>query len=177
MLDFVDRDMMLYKLLRHNINRKVYNSIKNIYQSSESCVRIDGKLTAPLLAICGDMGWMPFSYRQWTNIAFETTFCYLMMIVSQRLLSITITTVRNNWCGDVKNMLTKLDLLDYYERKDVISMKLFETKLKNYYASIWKTDIPNVPKLRTDVKFKTTFEREPYIKLNLHKHGRSLLAQ
>lgn len=43
--DFVDRDMMLYKLLINNIDGKVYNSIKNIYQSSESCVRINGVLT------------------------------------------------------------------------------------------------------------------------------------
>ncbi|XP_048743557.2 uncharacterized protein LOC125656974 [Ostrea edulis] len=43
--DFVDRDMMLYKLLLNDINGKMYNSIKNIYQSSESCVRVNGKLT------------------------------------------------------------------------------------------------------------------------------------
>jgi hypothetical protein len=35
--DFIDRDMMLYKLLLHNIDGKVYNSVKNIHQSSESC--------------------------------------------------------------------------------------------------------------------------------------------
>jgi hypothetical protein len=43
--DFVDRDMMPYKLLLNDINGKMYNSIKNIYQSSESCVRLNGKLT------------------------------------------------------------------------------------------------------------------------------------
>lgn len=43
--DFVDRDIMLYKLLINNIDGKVYISIKNIYQSSESCVRINGVLT------------------------------------------------------------------------------------------------------------------------------------
>lgn len=37
--------MMLYKLLINNIDGKVYNSIKNIYQSPESCVRINGYLT------------------------------------------------------------------------------------------------------------------------------------
>lgn len=43
--DFIDRDMMLYKLLLNNIDGKLYKSVKNIYQSSESCVRINGKLT------------------------------------------------------------------------------------------------------------------------------------
>lgn len=37
--------MMLYKLLLNNIDGKLYKSVKNIYQSSESCVRINGKLT------------------------------------------------------------------------------------------------------------------------------------
>lgn len=36
---------MLYKFLINNIDGKVYNSIKNIYQSSESCIRINGVLT------------------------------------------------------------------------------------------------------------------------------------
>ncbi|VDI35540.1 Hypothetical predicted protein [Mytilus galloprovincialis] len=44
--DFIDRDMMLYKLLKNNIDGKLYNSIKSIYQNSESCVRLNGKLTS-----------------------------------------------------------------------------------------------------------------------------------
>ncbi|VDI60354.1 Hypothetical predicted protein [Mytilus galloprovincialis] len=38
--------MMLYKLLLNKIDGKLYNSVKSIYQSSESCVRINGKLTS-----------------------------------------------------------------------------------------------------------------------------------
>ena len=44
--DFIDRDMMLYKLLLNNINGKLYSSIKSVYHSSESCVRLNGKLTS-----------------------------------------------------------------------------------------------------------------------------------
>ncbi|VDI24536.1 Hypothetical predicted protein [Mytilus galloprovincialis] len=43
---FIDRDMMLYKLLIHNIDGKLNNSVKSIYQNSESCVRLNGKLTS-----------------------------------------------------------------------------------------------------------------------------------
>lgn len=43
--DFIDREMMLYKLLVHDIDGKVYNSVKSIYQNSESCVRLNGQLT------------------------------------------------------------------------------------------------------------------------------------
>ena len=43
--DFVDRELMLYKLLLYDIDGKLYNSVKNINQSAESCIRINGKLT------------------------------------------------------------------------------------------------------------------------------------
>ena len=43
--DFIDRDMLLYKLLLHRIDGKVYNSIRNIYTSATSCIRINNKLT------------------------------------------------------------------------------------------------------------------------------------
>lgn len=45
--DFIDREMMLYKLnvLVHDIDGKVYNSVKSIYQNSESCVLLNGQLT------------------------------------------------------------------------------------------------------------------------------------
>ena len=43
--DFIDRDMLLYKLLLNKVNGKLYNSIKSIYTSSTSCIRINNKLT------------------------------------------------------------------------------------------------------------------------------------
>jgi hypothetical protein len=42
--DYIDRDMLRYKLLINNIDGKLYNSI-NIYASSVSCIRINNKLT------------------------------------------------------------------------------------------------------------------------------------
>ena len=44
--DFIDRDMMLYKPLLNKIDGKLYNSVKSIYQSFETCVRINTKLTS-----------------------------------------------------------------------------------------------------------------------------------
>ena len=43
--DYINRDMLLYKLLLNGIDDKLYNSIKNIYTSSVSTVRINNKLT------------------------------------------------------------------------------------------------------------------------------------
>ena len=43
--NYVDRDMLLYKLLLHHIDGKFYNSIKSIYTSTVSAIRINNKLT------------------------------------------------------------------------------------------------------------------------------------
>ena len=43
--DFIDRDLLLYKLLMAKIDGKMYNSIKSIYVSTTSCIHINGKLT------------------------------------------------------------------------------------------------------------------------------------
>jgi hypothetical protein len=43
--DFIDIDMILYKLLLNGIDGKIYTSIKNIYQHSTASVRVNNKLT------------------------------------------------------------------------------------------------------------------------------------
>ncbi|XP_053387326.1 uncharacterized protein LOC123542028 [Mercenaria mercenaria] len=43
--DFINREMMLYKLLLNGIDGKFHKSIRNIYQHSSPCVRINDKLT------------------------------------------------------------------------------------------------------------------------------------
>ena len=43
--DFIDIDMLLYKLLLNGIDGKIYTSIKNIYQHSTASVRVNNKLT------------------------------------------------------------------------------------------------------------------------------------
>lgn len=48
---------------------------------------------------------------------------------------------RHNLCSDFIDILTKLDIVEYFVRKDVISITLFESNLKEYYDCIklWKT--------------------------------------
>ena len=43
--DFIDRDMLLYKLLLHKVDGKMYNSISNIYAGLSACVRLNNKRT------------------------------------------------------------------------------------------------------------------------------------
>ena len=43
--DFVDRDVLLYKLLSNGIDGKIYNSIKSILSDTSSCIKLNGMST------------------------------------------------------------------------------------------------------------------------------------
>ena len=43
--DRVDRNLLLYKLLKYGINGNMYNNLRNIYSDSKSCVKVNGFLT------------------------------------------------------------------------------------------------------------------------------------
>jgi hypothetical protein len=51
--DFVDRDMLLYKLLLNNIDGKLYNSIKSLYVQTTASIRINNKMTDWFLSNSG----------------------------------------------------------------------------------------------------------------------------
>ena len=55
---------------------------------------------------------------------------------------------------------------------DSIKQKRFD-----FYAGSWPDTIKQTPKLRTYVTFKTEFNTEEYIKMNLQRNERSILAQ
>lgn len=44
--DFIDRDMLLYKLLLNAIDGKVYSALKSMYEHIVSCIRINNTLTS-----------------------------------------------------------------------------------------------------------------------------------
>ena len=43
--DFIDRDMLLYKLLLNNVDGKIYHSIKSIYTETSACISINNTRT------------------------------------------------------------------------------------------------------------------------------------
>ena len=43
--DWVDRDLLMYKMLMHNIDGKVYHAIKALYSHPISCIKINDKYT------------------------------------------------------------------------------------------------------------------------------------
>ena len=83
----------------------------------------------------------------------------------------------NNWCSDVKNIFSELGFSQYFNSKYIIDLKMFEQAVRNHYCDIWRNSIMNAPKLRTYMTLKTEYELEQYVKLNLAKNERSVLAQ
>ena len=43
--DYVDRNVLLYKLLSNGIDGKFYNSVKSILSDTSACVKLNGRLT------------------------------------------------------------------------------------------------------------------------------------
>ena len=134
---------------------------------------------APLLAIHGDIGWIPSIYRRWISLI--RYWNRLVKFDENRLTKVIFNRdyrlCRNNWCSELKDVLNKLDLITFYDNKTTINMKTVKDKIHLYYSSVWVDSVQNVPKLRTYIKFKTEFITESYVMFNLTKCERSMLAQ
>ncbi len=83
----------------------------------------------------------------------------------------------HNWCGEVKDILTKLNLREYYANKKVVGLDTAKHHISQYHSNTWQHDLPRVSKLRTYTLFKNDFKQEHYLQLNLKKSERSLFAQ
>ena len=51
--DRIDRNLLFYRLLTYNINGKIYNTIKAMYESCKSCININGWITDDFISRYG----------------------------------------------------------------------------------------------------------------------------
>ena len=82
-----------------------------------------------------------------------------------------------NWCSEIKSVFNTIDMIDTYNNKTIANLQMVKSKLLQYYADDWPNKVLHTPKLRTYVQFKTAYQTEEYIKLNLNRSERSILAQ
>ena len=80
--------------------------------------------------------------------------------LTKRVFNFDYESDQSNWCKDVRDILDKLYLLEYYENKTCIDMSLASDRIYNFYANSWPQKCLNVPKLRSYVKFNTSFKTE-----------------
>ena len=133
---------------------------------------------APTLAILGDMGWTPSCIRR--KICMLRYWNRLICLEDDRITKkIFCADYENNgkWCKVIKAIFRELECLDIYNQKHKCDLQWCEEKLLEKFATKWKTDIKNKPKLRTYVKLKQSYGTELYAKMNLTRPQRSILAQ
>ena len=82
----------------------------------------------------------------------------------------------NNWCCDIKTVMSKLDLYSHFEKKTEVDMETVKSKVAEHYAKIWKSGVIKLSKLRPFVALKDNSTTEQYVQLNLSKHERSLYS-
>ena len=70
---------------------------------------------------------------------------------------------QNNWCQDVKHVMSCLGLSNHYENKSVRNLSNANDRMYAYYSNIWSRNIRQITKLRTYIIFKQSFKTENYV--------------
>ena len=70
-----------------------------------------------------------------------------------------------------------LELDEYFEYKMLVNLDSMKHNIASLYATNWSKNVITVPKLRSNVTFKTEFKTDNYLLLNLSRKERSLMAQ
>ena len=95
----------------------------------------------------------------------------------QNICMSTITSyVKNNWCSELKDIFTQLDMNTFYEHKLVCDITLVKRKLFQWMKADWQSHVQNQPKLRTYRLFKADIDIESYIKYHMSKRKRSFTS-
>jgi hypothetical protein len=157
---------------------KTFQSIENIQHRAIRHYLGVHRFT-PILALNGDMGWIPTQYRRWISIV--RLWNRLIGLddnrITKRVFILDISTCHNNWSSEIKDVFTKLNLGEHFDNREPVGLDIVKTRVRNLYSNMWSNNVANIPKLRTYRLFKTEFSQELYVNLNLKRQERSLLAQ
>jgi hypothetical protein len=157
---------------------KTYQQIDNVHNRSMRYY-LGVHRYAPIAALSGDLGWVPSRYRRWLNML--RFWNRLINFDSDRITKLVFDQdymlCNNNWCSEIKSIMTSLDLSHAYYSRSIIDLQTAELKLKTLYSRQWIETVQNTPKLRTYKLFKCNFNTEDYVLFNLSKYERSIIAQ
>ena len=133
----------------------------------------------PILAINGEMGWTLSIHRRWVNMI--RLWNRLISMDDNRLTKCVFnsdyTATGKTWCSDLKNLLHQVNMQHSFENKQIVNLEHVKNLFNNKHQQEWNEKLQTVSKLRTYVTFKSNYETETYLKLNICKAERSHLAQ
>ena len=81
------------------------------------------------------------------------------------------------WFTSIKQTFREMNMEGICDGRNVCNTKDCEKILLEQYATVWMQQIKRKPKLRTYCEIKDAFIAEKYVKLNLTRSQRSILAQ
>ena len=76
----------------------------------------------------------------------------------RRVFETAYRLCNNNWCSEIKTVMSRLELDEYFENKLFVNLDSFKHKTASLYTKNWSNNVTTVPKLRSFVKFKTEFK-------------------
>ena len=134
---------------------------------------------APNLALFGDMGWTPSSIRR--KMSLLRYWNRVIGLNDNRLPKQAFICEYNSgygkWCRSVQSILRECNQGHLYDIKSPVDIQNCTAILMKKYAEDWQRNVNAKPKLRTYCKIKKNLGTEHYVKLNLERNQRSILAQ
>ena len=136
----------------------------------------------PILAIQGDSGWFPSFYRHQLNMLrlwnHLVTISDDIHVLTKLAFMWDLEKSNNqNWSHHVKLLLQSIDMSTCFLNREVCNLNLAEIKLQQKFVNDWQNELQSVSKLRTNRSFKSDFNLEKYVTMDIPKPHRSILAQ
>ena len=141
---------------------------------------------APLPYLSGETGWLDTKLRRQLNMIR----LWLRVInmpenrIPKKIFSWDKQNCRkNNWASEVKAILEKCDLLEYYQESSTLGLSektfldIVKEKLFEICSEKWKNEVISMPKLRTYVKLKDDYSQELILGENISIKQRSAISK
>ena len=133
----------------------------------------------PIVTLNAEMGWDCTRNRRWINMLRYWNRLIKMNEdrLTKKLFLIDKQIAKNNWSEEVKCILVKAGKVDIFENNTICDLNEISQALRHLNEIEMQEIINTKPKLRTYKLLKDHFNVEKYIKMNLPKYQRCLLAQ
>ena len=134
---------------------------------------------APILAINGDMGWDNCILRHRLNMVrlWNRLISMPDVRVTKQIFMWDYRLNSNNWAHDMLKLFTEIGLQNNFYNLETCNLSSIKEHLETFYNSNWKIKVMEKPKLKTYTTFKKDYGLENYLRRNLSRGKRSLLAQ
>ena len=131
-------------------------------------------------SINGEVGWLTTKERHWFNMIR----CWNRLInmdnlrLCKKVLLWDYSICGDKWSAEIKDVLSKIGMARSFENKEICNLNNTRVKLFfNYMRQNGSRKSQMYQKLRTYATYKTSYNVERYLTLNLKRNKRSVLAQ